>query len=453
VIARALARAQIARPTVRAVLAVALVAAAWLAWSPGTRFGLVGAYGGWRYASIRLLDVGLVPLAVTGALAGSGPRERRLDEHLRTLGLSPTHLVGAVAGSGAWVGLAVLAAWAVGAAAGGWLRAVVIGGSAWAGPTASSGAARDLLLDGRLVVAAALVGALGALVGWLVRRDDLAIGAATLLSIGYLPEWSAALGRLPVTIDALAFSPLGAVRVAAFADRGLAAPGYARPAAALPFGAVLAAWGAVLVVAAVPRRTRRRSPRSGVATTATSGAGPGVTSRVPGLGAVRRPAPVTVVRGTALAVAVAGTLAFGAVVPARTAAALPWRWQRSWRDAERAGWSSPQTVDRYLQALRSTPVGDPAELVAPSGAVDPAVVASIPRATTVERQPVESMAGPDHVVVRLDFATPIVSGSTAFSSYLIRFVLARDPDQRWRIVGAEGPVADGAAPAPGPGGS
>ena len=36
--------------------------------SPGTRFGLVGAYGGWLYASVRLLDVGLVPLVVIGAL-------------------------------------------------------------------------------------------------------------------------------------------------------------------------------------------------------------------------------------------------------------------------------------------------------------------------------------------------------------------------------------------------
>ena len=93
-----------------------------------------------------------------------------------------------------------------------------------------------------------------------------------------------------------------------------------------------------------------------------------------------------------------------------TAQALPWRWQRSWRDAEAAGWSSPQTIDRYVDALRADPPSDPGDLLATPDAVSAAAASSIPRATTVDRQPVATMADPDHVVVKLDFAEPIVSG-------------------------------------------
>lgn len=429
-IALGLARAQLARPTVRAVVVVAAMAGAWFAWSPGTRFGLAGAYGGWLYASIRLLDVGLVPLAVVGALCGATPRDRRLDEQLRVAGLAPRRVVRAVVASGALVAIAVAVGFVVGALAGGWLRALIEGGSWWAGPAASAGVGTDALHDVRLVMAVALVGAIGALLGWIVRRDDVAVGLAVVLGIGYLPEASAVLGRLPVTIDGLAFSPLGALRVATLGDRGLAAAGYTRPAAAWPFGLVLVGWCFVLVAFALPGRRRPR-PASPSAS--------------------RSPLPVA--RIVTVVVAMMATVGFGWVVPGRAADALPWRWQRSWRQAEQAGWSSPQTVDRYLQALRSDPPDDVSELLLTTDAVSPAVAGSIPRASHVERQSVATMAAPDHVVVRLDFAAPIVSGSAAFSTYVVRFTLQSDDDQHWHIVGSEGPVASTPAAAAGSGGS
>ena len=48
---------------------MAVVAAAWLAWSPGTRFGLVGAYGGWLYASVTCSTSGWCPSRSAAPLA------------------------------------------------------------------------------------------------------------------------------------------------------------------------------------------------------------------------------------------------------------------------------------------------------------------------------------------------------------------------------------------------
>jgi hypothetical protein len=424
------------------------VTATWLAWSPGTRFGLAGGYGGWRYASIRLLDVGLVPLVIVGALCGSTPRDRRVDEQLRVAGMAPAQVVTATTLSGALVAIGVAVAFLLGAFAGGWLRALLGGASWWAGAGASAGFAADALDDLRLVVAVGLVGSIGALVGWIVRRDDAAVGLAVVLSIGYLPECSAALARLPVTIDLLAFTPLGALRATALADRGLAAAGYGRETPAWPFGLVLAGWCLVLVAAALPGRPSRHRRDHGHD-------GPAALVGVMSESSARRRARgrIAASRSALLAVMVVTTAGFGLVVPGRAADALPWRWQRSWRIAEQARWSSPQTVDRYLQVLLADPPGDPADLLVSAGAVSVAVASSIPRATRIERQPVATMSGPDHVVVRLDFADPVVSGSTAISSYVVRFSLQPDADQHWRIVGAEGPVAEAVTAASASGGS
>ena len=123
-IALTLARGQLARPTVRAIALAVLVAGTWAAWSPGTAFGLSGLLGGWQFASRHLLDVGLVLLAVAGALTGAAGPERRIDEQLHSAGVSRWTTLGATTAAGAWVAVALAVAFFVGNAAGGLLRSV-----------------------------------------------------------------------------------------------------------------------------------------------------------------------------------------------------------------------------------------------------------------------------------------------------------------------------------------
>ena len=437
-LARPLLRAQLGRATIRAAMAVAALVAAWLAWSPGTRFGLGGVYGGWRFVAERLFDVGLVPLAVVGALAGAAPREHHLDEFLHLAGVPRSRVVGAVSAVGAALAALTVAAFAVGAGVGGWVRAQAVGGSWWAAPDASAGLVTDAVADFRLLLGAVLVGALAALAGWAVGHEGRAVALAVVATAVELPEVSVLLGRLPVTIDLLAVSPVGSVRALTLADRGLAAPGYARPTSSLPFALMVIGWCAALIVVAMPRLRRVPAPTASTASTASMVAAVPAPAVLVGRSAATRWA------GGALLVAV--TLAFGALVPGRAAEALPWRWQRSWRLAEQRGWSSPQTVDQFVAAVRSDPSTDHGELLDRPDAVAAAVVGSLPRADRVDRQPVATMAGPDHVLVRLHFANGVTSGPASFNDYLVRFTLRPDGDQRWRIVGAEGPVAAAGAP-------
>ena len=453
-IAPRLAYGQLSRPTVRAMALVAMVAGAWYAWSPGTAFGLPGVLGGWQFAGARLLDVGLVLLALTGALTGAGLRERRIDEHLHSVGLDPSTVVRATVVSGGLAALGIASAFAAGTGLGGLARSITRGGSWWVDPAHAPTLGHALLTVARLGTAAALVGALGALIGWVARREDLAAAVVVVLGLPYLEQVSALLGRLPAMIGLLAFSPWGAVRAVALADRGLAAPGYDRPTSVLPFALVTIGWVVALVVVALPPRLRSaRSRRPVPARLPPHRVGSG-RRRGRGHGRGRGRAPTVGL----VAVASVVTVLAGATLPARLADSLPWRWQRSWRTAVHEGWSSGQTVDRFVAQVRSvsavdeptvaaTSSPDPASLVSRAGSVTPEVTDALRRASRVERQPESSMRGPDQVTVRLRFDQPIVSGSAAFTQYLVRFSLVVDGDGHWHIDRTEGPVASGSSAA------
>ncbi len=467
-IASALTRAQLRRPTVRAVAVAALVAGGWTAWSPGTAFGLSGLWGGWQFAGRHLLDLGLVLLALVGALAGAGVRERHLDELLHASGAGRSSTLGATVGSGAAVAVVVAGAFASGTAAGGLLRSVTRGGSSWVDPRHAVALGPALLTIGRLGGAAALVGAVAALVGWIARREDLAAALVAVLALPALEQTSALLGRVPPIIDGWMFTPLGALRTVALADRGLSAPGYDRPTGVVVAAVVLAAWLVLFVVLALmPSAGRvgstvigigsasdagRRAPSlhhsssgcdparsaSLTSSSSTSSSPTSSSSTSSRSGAGRR----ALVAGS-LAVAVAVTIGAGAALPARTAASLPWRWQRTWRDASHQGWSSTQTVDRAVLAVRHG--DDLTPLVSAPGAVTAPVVESLRRASRVDRQPESTMRGPEQVTVRLHFDDPVRSGQAAFSDYLVRFSLEVDDGGRWHIAGVEGPVASSTA--------
>ena len=263
---------------------------------------------------------------------------------------------------------------------------------------------------------------MAALLGWIVRREDLAAVVAVVLALPHLEQSAALFGRLPPVADALAFGPWGALRAVALADRGLAAPGHEQPTATLPFALVLLGWLGLLLVAARPPGRRR---------TARAAAAPAVHR------SYRRPAIV------ALAVAAVITVLVGATVPTRLAEALPWRWQRSWRQSVHDGWSSGQTVDVVVADLRGGV--DPGGRVTSPEAVGPAVADSLRRASRVERQPESTMRGPEQVVVRLRFDEPVRSGAVAFTDYVVRFTCEVDGLGHWRIARTEGPVASAAA--------
>lgn len=429
----ALARVAIRRPTERA-LGVALAAAGgWYGWSPGTAFGLPGAYGGWLFAAGHLLDTGLVGLAVAAALVGSSTRAGGVDEQLRARGSRPGRVVGAVAGGGAMVAVAGATAFALGAGAGGAIRAALAGGPWWAEGRAGGGVGADLLVDLRLAVAVALVGALAALVGWWTRRDELAAGAVVVLTVGYLDVFAAAFGRARPLVSALALTPFGALRAVATADRGLAAPGSSQAAPVAIYALVLAGWCCVALRLAVPRRTPL-TPRLDPS---------GIERRRP----ATRASGARVTRVGIVGLAVAVTFAAGAVLPARVASSRPWRWQSAWREAHRRGSASDQVVDTYLADRRAGRATQAAALLAPGAAVGPAVLDAVGRASRVERQPTASMADPGLVAVALSFDHPVPSGGQLISRYGVRFDLVRTDPHTWRIQGAEGPVALSSRPA------
>jgi len=457
----ALTRAQLRRPTTRAVAVVALAAGGWTAWSPGTAFGLSGLWGGWQFAGRHLLDVGLVLVALVGALTGSGVRERRLDEQLHASGVGRASSLGATVAAGAAIATVVAAVFGAGTAAGGLARSVTRGGSAWIDPAHATSVGPALLQAGRLGSAAALAGALGALIGWIARRDDLAAGVVVVAALPALEQTSALLGRLPPIIDGWMFTPLGALRTVALADRGLSAPGFDRPSGVVAAAVVLAAWLVLLVVLALPPSAGRvgstvigigsasdvdrrapSSPRSSPGSRPSPRPSRGADRSLPRPSAAS-PAARRGLRVGSLLMAVVITVGAGAGLPARMAESLPWRWQRSWRDATHQGWSSTQTVDRAVLAVRR---GDGLEpLVASTEAVPSAVVDSLRRASRVDRQPESTMRGPEQVTVRLHFDDPVVSGQAAFSDYLVRFSLEVDEAGRWHIVRTEGPVASSTA--------
>ena len=105
-----------------------MLAGTWCAWSPGTAFGLSGVLGGWQFAGPHLLDIGLVLLAVAGALTGAASRERGLDEQLHAAGVGRRATLGATVAAGAWVAVALALGFAAGTAAGG---LVAIGHPGW----------------------------------------------------------------------------------------------------------------------------------------------------------------------------------------------------------------------------------------------------------------------------------------------------------------------------------
>ncbi len=437
--ALALARGQLLRPTVRAVAVAAAVGGLWSAWSPGTAFGLSGVYGGWQFGGRHVLDLGLVPLALVGALTGASGRERRVDEQLHGAGVGRWATLATTAGAGAAVALVVGSLFALGTAAGGLLRSVTRGGSSWIDPGHASALGHALLTVGRLTMAAALIGAVAALIGWVATREDAACVIVVLLALPALEQASALLGRVPPIIDGWMFTPWGALRTVALADRGLSAPGYDWPTGVVPASAVLMAWIALLVVLALPPSAGRvGSTVIGIGSVSDADhRAPSVAVGSPGHPArrSRRFAGASVV----VAVAAVLTLAAGATVPGRLAESLPWRWQRTWRDATHEGWSSTQTVDRFVAAVRDD--GELDALVGPDGAVPTDVTDSLRRASRIEPQPESSMRGPEQVTVRLHFDDPIVSGQAAFSDYLVRFTLEADAVGHWRILRTEGPVA------------
>ncbi len=432
-IALTFARDQLVRPTIRAVGLAVLVAGVWCSFTPGTAFGLSGLLGGWQFAGAHLLDVGLVLLALAGALTGAAGRERGVDEQLHAAGVGRWATLGATTAAGAWVALALALVFALGTGAGGLLRSVTRGGSSWIDPGRAPGLGDALLTLGRLGVAAALIGALAALVGWVARREDLGCAVAVALGLPALEQASALLGRVPAVIDGWSFTPWGALRTVALADRGLSAPGYGRPSGVVVPALVLLGWSALLVVLALP-------PSAGRVGSTVVGVGvlPDADRRAPSPGSVRR-APAFAV----LAVAVVITVVAGATLPERLAQALPWRWQRTWRDATHQGWSSTQTVDRVVEAVRAG--ADVGPRVSRPDAVAPTVTDSLRRASRVDRQPESSMRGPDEVTVRLHFDEPVVSGRAAFADYLVRFSLEVDGLGHWRVTRTEGPVASATA--------
>jgi hypothetical protein len=441
VIALTLARGQLARPTIRAVALAIVLAGTWCAWSPGTAFGLSGVLGGWQFAGPHLLDIGLVLLAVAGALTGAASREGGLDEQLHAAGVGRWATLGATVAAGAWVAVALAVGFAAGTAAGGLLRSVTRGGSSWIDPDRPSTSPPRCSPSGASAWTAALVGALAALVGWVARRDDLGCGVVVVLALPALEQASALLGRVPSVIDGFVFTPWGALRAVALADRGLAAAGWGRPTGVVLPAAVLMGWVAVLVALALP-------PSAGRVGSTAVGVGPAsdadrrAPSSVPPTGwSRRRPTGrrVRVVAAATAVVVVALTLVVGATVPTRLARTLPWRWQRTWREATHQGWSSTQTVDDVVAAVRAD--ADVADRVAGSDAVGPAVIESLRRADRVDRQPESSMRAPDQVTVRLHFDDAVVSGRAAFSDYLVRFSLEADELGHWHIVRSEGPVA------------
>ena len=445
--ALALARAQLLRPTVRAVAVAAMAAGLWSAWSPGTAFGLSGLWGGWQFGGRHLLDLGLVLLALAGALTGAGGRERRVDEQLHAAGVGRWATLAATVAAGAAVAVVVGTVFVLGTAIGGLLRSVTRGGSSWIDPGRAIALGHALLTVGRLTVAAALVGAVAALIGWVARREDAACVVVVLLALPALEQASALFGRVPPIIDGWMFTPWGALRTVALADRGLSAPGYDRPSGVVLAAVVLVAWISLLVVLALPpsagrvgstvigvgsasaadRRAPSPRPRSSAARAHRTG---------------RSGRRVALVWST-VGVAVVLTFVAGATLPDRLAESLPWRWQRTWRDATHEGWSSTQTVDRYVVAVRAD--ADLDGLVAADGVVGTDVADSLRRATRVDRQPEPSMRGPEQVTVRLHFDEPVVSGQAAFTDYLVRFTLEVDELGHWHILRTEGPVASAAA--------
>ncbi len=424
---RSLVHAALARPMTRALLLVMAALGCWYAWSPGTSFGLGGVLGGWRHASVHLLDAGLVPVALASALMGSTFRERRVDEAVRMAGVARSTLVSSVVTAGAVLGLIVLAAFGAGCAIGGMVRAMANGGSWWADAGAVGPPVRALVVDLRLALAIALAGGLAALVGWLAGRDDIAAVIVVGFTAPYLEQGAALVVRVPAVVGVLSRSPVGALRAVTLANGGLAAPGFERPASVGLSALVLAVWILLGVMVALPRarsgtvatRSRSTPRRTSIATM--GGASVAVVSLV-------------------VIVLVASTMTFGALASPAIARGLPWRWQRSWRDAHRAGWASDQVVDRALDDLRAGGDVD-AALVNRSQAISPEVADAVRRASRVERQPVSSMRAPDLVEVRLDFDEPITSGVTAFTVYGLRVALVTGPDGHWRVDGVEGPVA------------
>ncbi len=420
-----LARMALRRPTERALGAVLVVAGGWYGWSPGTAFGLPGLYGGWLFASRHLLDTGLVVLAVGAALVGSSTRVGRIDHYLQVGGRRPGAVVGAVMGAGAMVAETGAMAFAVGSAGGGLVRSVVHGGPEWAGGRAGAGVGADLLVDGRLVMAVALVGALGALVGWIARRDDLAVAGALVLTVGYLDVAAPVLSRAQPLVSALALTPMGALRVVATADRGLAAPGAGRAAPVWAYALVVVGWSVVALRLAIPTARASRPPTVARTRSARTPPPSGVRSRVAWWGVV---------------VAVGVTVVAAAVIPPRVAAARPWRWQSSWREAHRRGSASDQVVDRYLGDVRAGRASAVTAL-APGTTMPEAVLDAIRRAARVQRQPVSSMTEPDLVGVALGFDHPVMTGRVGITRFALRFGLVRAGPYAWRIKAVEGPVA------------
>jgi hypothetical protein len=416
---RRLAGAALRRPLSRGLLLLAATMGGWYGWSPGTSFGLEGLLGGWLHASVHLLDAGLVPIGLAAALVGSTTREQVIDEALRASGVGRPTLVTAVAGGGSLVGLATMGIFALGAAGGGLIRAWGRGSSWWVDLAAVGSPGRVVAANVRLGLAVGLLGAGLALVGWMAARDDLAALLVVLLTVPYLEQSAAMLSRVPGVVATLAFSPVGTLRVVALANRGLAAPGYEVQATVWPFAVALGGWLAAATVRALPSGRRwapsvRPSDMTGSVST-----------------------PVLVVVTT---VVLAATLVFGATVPASVSGTLPWRWQRSWRDAHHDGWASDQVVDRLLGQLRAGEVAD-ADLLTVPDLVPPAVADAVRRADRVERQPLTAMRGPDSVEVRLHFDQPVLSGVTAFTAFGLRFGLTEGADGHWRVAAVEGPVA------------
>lgn len=420
---RRLFRATSARPTTRLLLVVAALMGGWYAWSPGTSFGLDGVLGGWRHAAVHLLDAGLVPIVVAAALVGSSLRERRVDDALRTAGLDRSAIVAGAVGAGALVAAAVTLAFAGGSAAGGVLRALPHQGSWWADPGTLAPVTRGLVGDVRVVGATLVLGALAALVGWTCRRDDVAVVVALVLAIPFVEQASPVILRVPGLVGATSATPVGTIRAVALANRGLSAPGSEIQAAVLPFAAAAVAWVVVLVILALPGPRRSTKPPL---------------EPPDGERRSRRPTASPLAVGAVVGLLVV-TVTFGALVPPSIARGLPWRWQRSWRDAHRAGWASDQVVDMVLAEMRDDGVVDP-DLLVSGHPISPAVTDSVRRATRTVRQPVVSMRGPDLVEVRLEFDQPIESGITAFTAYGLRATMAVGADGRWRVSAVEGPV-------------
>ena len=412
------------RPSMRGLLVVAVGLGVWQGWSPGTAFGLGGLVGGWRFAAAHVLDAGLVPIVVAAALVASTTRERAVDQQLHAAGTSRGRVLAGVLATGAAVAVVVGLAFAAGAAVGGLTRSVTTGGS-WVSTAAGHGSGWwGGVGDLRLALAVALAGVLAASVGWVARRDEAAVAVVALAALVETEQLAPLVGRFDVVVWVRALLPFGALRAAALGDRGLAAAGFGHPTDARPWALVLAAWCAALVLVALPpgRQARR---------------GPATVSRR--TVAARRRSPAV---AAALAGAVVVTVVAAAVVPGRVAGAVPWRWQRSWRDAQRAGWASPQVVDRLIDSVRSGRGLDTShELLMGPDAVTPDVVDALVRADSVDRQPERTQAGPGRVLVRLRFDDPVRSGEVAFTAYLVGFTCERGPDGRWRIRRVDGPLA------------